>query len=113
MVPMNFQQFWKAKLERLHFFKVQSSKITVCVKKTPGEDNKIKIGQVEGAKCSQEGSFVANSEDCSTFLMCVFGEYISRPCGCGLHWDENIQSCNLIANANCPFGDGKQERVKR
>ena len=30
MVPMNFYQCWKAKLEKPHFFKVQSGKITVC-----------------------------------------------------------------------------------
>ena len=30
MVPMNFQQCWKAKLERAHFFKVQFDRITVC-----------------------------------------------------------------------------------
>ena len=30
MVPMNFQQCWKAKLKKPHFFKVQSGKITVC-----------------------------------------------------------------------------------
>ena len=29
MVPMNFLQCWKAKLERPHFFKVRSGKITV------------------------------------------------------------------------------------
>ena len=29
MVPMNFYQCWKAKLERPHFLKVQSGKITV------------------------------------------------------------------------------------
>ena len=29
MVPMNFKQCWMAKLERPHFFKVQSDKITV------------------------------------------------------------------------------------
>ena len=29
MVSMNFKQCWKAKLERPHFFKVQSGKITV------------------------------------------------------------------------------------
>ena len=29
MVPMNFYQCWKAKLERPHYFKVQSGKITV------------------------------------------------------------------------------------
>ena len=32
MVPMNFYQCWKAKLERPHFFKIQSGKITVCTK---------------------------------------------------------------------------------
>ena len=30
MVPMNFQQCWKAKLERPHFLKVRSDKKTVC-----------------------------------------------------------------------------------
>ena len=30
MVPMNFQQCWKAKLERAHFFRVRSDRITVC-----------------------------------------------------------------------------------
>ena len=30
MVPMNFYQCWKAKLEKPHFFKVQSGKITLC-----------------------------------------------------------------------------------
>ena len=34
MVPMNFEQCRKAKLERPHFFKVQSGKITVCAAAT-------------------------------------------------------------------------------
>ena len=70
-------------------------------------------GQIEGGKCRQEGSFAGNSQDCSTFLMCLFGEYIMMPCGCGLHWDEKIKGCNLIQNSQCLFEDGRGIRSRR
>ena len=38
LVPMNFQQCWKSKLERPHFIKVQSGKITVCAQSKCARD---------------------------------------------------------------------------
>jgi hypothetical protein len=43
--PMNPYTDWKAKLERAHFFKVQSDRITVCG--ACGWSENLKMGQVK------------------------------------------------------------------
>lgn len=38
---------------------------------------------------------------CSTFLSCVNGAPVVRPCGPGTLWDDNLQTCNHADQVKC------------
>ena len=50
--------------------------------------------------CS-EGIIQAIPSDCSMYNECVNGEYITRGCANGLHWNSVLSICDWPASAKC------------
>ncbi|KPJ19358.1 Peritrophin-1 [Papilio machaon] len=44
---------------------------------------------------------VPDEEDCSTFYYCVWGTKVQRSCPHGLHFNRNLQVCDLAQFASC------------
>ena len=66
--------------------------------------------QFEGGLCPRDNLLIANAADCTSYLICNHGKLIARPCGPGLYWDQNINTCNNIEDTQCQFDIGKRKR---
>nr|UEK51574.1 Cht10-like protein [Parasacculina yatsui] len=54
----------------------------------------------------QEGHTKVNPDDCGSYLQCVHGSYIQRPCPAGLHYDPVLGLCNWPYLVDCEQGSG-------
>lgn len=54
----------------------------------------------ENEKCEHE-SLDPNPDDCSSFLQCVHGNYVTMNCPSGLEWNNRDKICDWPENSDC------------
>lgn len=55
--------------------------------------------------CLEE--YMPNPDDCSSYFRCVNDSPVQLPCPGGLHWNDEVKTCDWPANANCKKGPSK------
>ncbi|KAK9747293.1 Chitin binding Peritrophin-A domain [Popillia japonica] len=54
--------------------------------------------------CSDSPTYLADTEDCSTYYQCFWGHPVERFCPSGLHFNTNLNVCDWPQNVKC-FSD--------